>query len=793
MLSSGAAAILRRNTSMMHSRSVLITHALGVFAAVACAAVAVMPLCAQGVRRAASQTADSAVALAGSGDTSAAVRLLEAAVRDDPKSAAMWHLLGLYSWRIVGVGVRGGYISDPRMVRMISRADSALRLATRLSPDSARYWLTLARFNLQSGIGSARLAGGQEMDRALTAARLVGDTSLMAEAADEVGLATWRRYETTANRALVENGKRVQLQTDGLWQRGRAKDYLGTFAKRIEPPTGAQDRNAAVDRFRLAAELAPTSLAYSRHLFMSLATGHEWELLLTIASTRSARSSFDGQARLARGLALHRLGRDREAKFAFDSAMGLMDELEVSSLFRTDRLVAPAGRMTARPDDPPKSQISASHRTLGAMFWALNDPDSRTSENESELEFWSRVIQAEWTWSDEVNRISGADTDRGDIFVRYGPPDEELTLAGTPSVQQDFSPSKKLFEGGSSTGGILSTSQSGGATLAWIYRSGDVFFFDMAVGYGTARLPLTDQQYVNDYKSIRPATWDNLAVPRRVASIPARVSRFRGNIDSTDIVIGARIPIRAIVIDTGAGVDASTDIDGFLRTDFRIVDGAARTMRHDTSQSLLSPDSLVRDRARQWTSRIGVGASFVRLVAEYTSRSGEAPRAANALLAVAAERNSGFGLSDVLLTVPSGRTSSTLAERWSNLGAQASTGTYGVGEKIGVVWETYALADSSGANRYRVSITVERIKREGAAGLALRVIDGVGTLLRQGSSAGDKVTVAFDRLLPARGTQVDNITLDGLGDARGDYRLRVDVKDVIANRTTSRETRLTVQ
>jgi len=718
------------------------------------------------------------------GDTTQALAVLAAAVLPRSTNAAVWHRYGVLLWQSVAANRRGGYMRDTKVTNTVRLADSALRLATQFAPDSAQYWITLAQFSLQSDMGPTRFAGSQQMANAQSAAERAGDSAWLALAADEVGLAAWRRRETTANRAFVGAGQRMQLQTNGRFPRARAKDYLASFANKIEPPTGRVDFETALAQFRRASATAPSNLTYSRHLFMVLATGERWEELLSVATQRASASAFDGQARFGRAVALHRLGRPAAARAAFDSALAMMDDAERLQLFRLDRLLPPGANVLTgvRGMDAPtlRALPPAQRETMSALYWALNDPRSATPENEAELEFYARVVQADWSWTDDMLARRGADTDRGDIFIRYGPPDNEMTLLGTASVQQDESPSKSVLEGGSTVGGMTSTSQDGGATLAWLYRSGDAFFFDLSPGFGTARIPLTDQQFVSDVASIKPATWENVGGPLRVDSVPLRATRFRASRDSADVVLVAQIPSASLAED---GSRESQEI----RVDLRLVDGAARVYGRDTVRATAQAIPLSRT---TWVRRMGVGATFVRIDAVQASTN----RAANALLPVAVEGGGGFGLSDLLLTrVDNANATARAAARWSDLEATPSTGVYRVGEKIGVVWETYALADSAEANRYTVTLAVQRIARRGAAGLALRVLDGVGGLLTEGRGNGDQLTIAFDRVLPIRMTQVDVVALDGLGTSAGAYTLRLTVTDRVTQRTATRTTTFTVR
>lgn len=84
------------------------------------------------------------------GDTTAAVDFLQASVKRQFKDASAWHLLGLLRWARIAE-VRGQtYVRRLDQIKEIAAADSSLRIATQLAPDSARYWLSLARFNIRA-------------------------------------------------------------------------------------------------------------------------------------------------------------------------------------------------------------------------------------------------------------------------------------------------------------------------------------------------------------------------------------------------------------------------------------------------------------------------------------------------------------------------------------------------------------------------------------------------------------------------------------------------------------------
>lgn len=735
------------------------------------------------------QRADSLTAV---GDTTQALAVLATAVASQSRNAEAWHRYGVLLWQQVANQRRGGFIRDQQTIRTLRLADSALRLATQFARDSAAYWITLAQFNLQSDVGTMRFAATQQMETAQDVAAKSGDSTFWALAADEVGLAVWRRRETTANRAAVASGQHMQLQTASRFQRAKARDFLKSFAHKIVPPTGQADFETALLQFRLASDVAPSSLLYSRHVYMTLATGKRWDELLAIATARARLSDFDAQARMARGVALHRLGRMAAARAAFDSALFGMDASQTDELFRLDRLLPPgANALTGQRGmdiAAYRALPSAERETMRAVFWALNDPNPVTAVNEAELEFIARVVQADWMWTDESLGLHGANTDRGDIFVRYGPPDDEMTITGISSVQQDVGPALGIGDERSQLGpvsGVVSTSQAVGATLAWLYKSGDAFFFDMAPGFGTARTPLADQQFVKDMATMKPATFDNVAGPVRAAVIALRATRFRGPSDSADVVLAADLPSRTALRDTSRAADAAplSQMDPVL-VSLRLVDGGARVVGLDSTRSALG---LTTTTPRTWIRRLAPGATFVKLDAVDESIN----RTASALVPVSVARDASFGVSDVLLTVVNSKAPDAnvaSASRWRDLAVTPSTGVYRSGERIGLVWETYAITPSADANRYRIAVTVTRNKRRGAAALALRLLDGLGALITQGSTRDDELTIGYDRNVAARPTQVDYLVVDGFGNATGDYSLKLRVTDLVSNRTVERVT-----
>ncbi len=714
---------------------------------------------AQGTRSVA-QIADS---IAGGGDTTRAVSLLEDAVRRNKTDAAAWHQLGLLQWNQARSARNAAYMKDQKKIRMLIAADTALRLATKLAPDSARYWLNLSRFNIQSGLSTMRYASGGQAREGFDVATKSGDRLLIADAADLAGMAAWRLYESSANRAISGSLQKVQLGSANNWNRNNGRDYISSIAQKIEPPTGRADHAAALQYFRSAVAADSTNLRYSRHLYMAYAELGQWRDLAMVAELRARQFPLDYQAQLALGLARHRLTEERGASLAFDSALVLMDEDEAGRLKSISRILRP------RPDKSIKGQqISDSggfaklpadqRRGLEAMFWMMSDPLALTQENEFRLEFLSRVTFADFRWTSEEYNLRGADSDRGDLHVRYGPPDLEFTLSGSASDNR--------------------TRLDGGQTQVWAYNTGMVFFFDQPPGFGMARIAFADRDNVDKVRDAVPVSFANIPSVRLLDTIPVRIARFRSGADSSDAVIAASVPVDSM-IKSVALERVPVDID------LRIFDQFVKVRGMESDQKSFTRDSSYSPLERVWTRRVGPGINVVRVEALQS----DSKRGARAMARLEPVSNVGFGMSDVLLgDKPNPRSGAALPTGWRDIDITPSAGSFARGTSVGLVWEMYDLARANNSTKYRVAITVEREDRAGAVGFAIRVLDNVGRAVGRTQASRDKFTISFDREAGSRPVLVEYLSIDMSGAPAGAYRLKVEVTDLANNKKTARNT-----
>ena len=740
--------------------------------------------------------AAAADSVAMAGDSAAAIAMLEAAVRKNPRDAAAWHRLGLIAWKIVQPRRDGAFMRDIKDIRMNALADSALRWAAIHDPDNARYSIDLGRYIISSNLATLRASALKYFENGLEAARKSGHAYLIAEAADEVGMVFWRRYENVADRRQTLPGFPTMTMAafDAMMSEpDKMRSLQEDLSKPYKDWMGQEDYYKASDYFAEALKAEPAHLRAQRHVYMALAERNRWEELRSASAAHVRRAQWDPWAWMANGLANHRLGNELEATVAFASAMVYLDERDrdrMTSLSRILRTEAPAKKDTAKGKDAPK--VDNSRQALRArsesasyaartpqerahfdrMYWMLSDPLTLTPENEHQLEFLSRVTYAEIRWTSEDFGLRGADTDRGEVHIRYGP----------PPVVMNF-PSDMGAEGAG----------AGGSNVVWYYTPSLFFVFRQPPSYGLASLGGDFAERARQLRTAAPVLWTNVKSLRHVDSIGVQVVRFRAtgaaNDSLADVMFVAELPVDSLVKGTSTR-------NAYLDTDFRVYGGDADIYTRDSTRTPFTmPDSGGRGGAeiagvRSWRDRYPTGGEYAYRVEALQPQTMRGARAIDRLIL---PRERGYGMSDVLLAhrvLPREGD----AQRWSDFVVVPSAGRFKRGQQVGLLWETYALEQQDGGSRYKVVVTLERTRREGAAGFALQVLSGAGQVVgRKASASGGKVSLSYDRQVPARPAAVDYLTLDLGAASPGRYRLTVEITDQATQKTTSKQRTLTIE
>jgi GWxTD domain-containing protein len=400
---------------------------------------------------------------------------------------------------------------------------------------------------------------------------------------------------------------------------------------------------------------------------------------------------------------------------------------------------------------------------LEALFWMMSDPLALTKDNEFRLEFLARVVFADFRWTVDELDLRGADTDRGDVYVRYGPPDFEMTLPGSSTDSR--------------------TRLDGGNTLIWDYTNKLTFFFDLQPGFATGRLSLFDRTYVEALVDAMPVSFANVPATRLLDSIPIRITRFRAGTDSSDAVIAARVPIDSLV--RNSTLDrVPVDID------LRIFDQYVKVRGMDSDQRSFARDSSSGALDRVWSRRVGPGINVVRVEALQA----DSRRGARAMTRLDPATNTGFGMSDVLLgDKPEPPSGGAPPSRWRDITITPNVGSVPRGSALGLLWEMYDLMPRDGITKYRVAITMERADRDGVTGFAVRVLDNLGRAVGRAQPSRDKLAITFDRQGAALPVLLEYLSLDLSATPPGGYRLRIEVTDLVNLKKTMRDTEFRIR
>jgi GWxTD domain-containing protein len=690
-----------------------------------------------------------------SADSVAMLRALDDAVRADPRDHAAWHRRGLLAWAIARTQQRTDDVERSGAPSLLQVADSSLRRAAKLDESEPRYLTDLGRFRWSSTVSISRRRAEGMYERALSLARKRHDSAAAAEALSALGVVAWRRYEGIADRHIYSAIFR-DPDGEGLIDDERAIAYFVENASKIIASknwSGQREYAGAWQRFAAALEMDADNRRARAGQYMMLVERRRWEEARHEATLRLRAAPCDRLSWLVRGLAAHRLSAEDEATVAFDSALACMPPHERERLDALARVLSPK-------DGREHAQLPAPERAMTErLYWLMSDPLWLTRANEHRLEYLSRVTTAELRWSVEEFDLRGADTDRGDLLVRYGPPPATISFPPDPEFTQEMR-----------------------IRLLWWYRDGVAFIFRMIPGYGLANLHPEYARYVRNLRDTIPVSWANLGVERAIDTIPLQAVRFRAAGDSTDVLVIADIPADSLV----RGLDLARVA---LQVGLNIFTWRAERVARDSIREVIDVARAEPLSTRAWRKRLPPGIYLYRVEALQP----DAMRGARATSSLEIIPGQGFGMSDVLAArMIEPKPGSTLS-RWSDFRVLPMTGVLRRNEPLALLWETYALAADSGVSRYRVSITIEQRDRPGAlARIGAAIVGGVRAAVGRSSRGDGRVTLSYDRDVPAGPVALDYLTVDAGGLERGAYTVTVEVEDLLAKRRITRASSLTI-
>lgn len=192
----------------------------------------------------------------------------------------------------------------------------------------------------------------------------------------------------------------------------------------------AAGRDAAAEAVGFLETLSSTDPARAAPLALSVAVAYQrWDLAESVAER--LRAMDPATAALHEALAAWRTGRADRANAALADALPRLSPSERARLLDLTPLLAPADTAAYRADPDAVSEA----------FWTRSDPRRITPASERFTEHVARVLEADALFGRTLGDLftdrpwRGAESDRGRIWVRYGPPDRE-----TGFTQDDAAP-----------------------------------------------------------------------------------------------------------------------------------------------------------------------------------------------------------------------------------------------------------------------------------------------------------------------------------------------------------------
>jgi GWxTD domain-containing protein len=441
-------------------------------------------------------------------------------------------------------------------------------------------------------------------------------------------------------------------------------------------------------------------------------------------------------------LANYRIKPGKEARPAFDAALARLEPKARDHLDRFERVLSPRDSAAyVRYDSTTRANIASAS-------WLLADPLWSTPQADPRVEFLARITFAELRWSVPEQHAPGADTERGKIFIRYGPPSKKLGYQ--PQTGQ------VMFE-------------------FWMYNADLVFAFMKMLHTGKAFTAPGDDDIVYRVEQWQPARWDNIA-SSRIDSMPTQVARFRAGVDSVDVFLATHAPLDAMRSVAASNAQALARLWLYSR---------------NSPGAFIDSVSVAESGDLRWTRRVQNGPYYYRVESNIPGVLVAGRTTATMMMgpdSTTGFTTRGFGLSDIVLA--SHATSANAPRRWTDFEMTPLLGSVARRSEIALVWETYELGKQSADARYDVTITIER-QRGKDGRIAAQVIGRLGSAV--GSNAGkNKVELHFERTAPYSDALADNVSL-ALGDTPpGTYALTVQITDRVSRRVASRTTNLVI-
>jgi GWxTD domain-containing protein len=676
------------------------------------------------------------------GDTLLAFEAFEKALDVYPNLAdAYYHLGRLYTQRASAV--------ETDFVDRL-KAEDALEKALRISPSDPRYILELAQLRLKQHM---KIDAGRLFGRALSEAQKVGDPEVLADVHFNLGYLKEMEYEVLKNRRLAPLLRGPPQTTVGSPIDQRRPRYVNEYLNMSsEIESGIVPKEEMIEHYRAAIRYNPGHVSASIRLMGQLIDEYRMGEFMAIARQLTAENPERPAPYLYIGLGLHILGREEAAAEAFDNCLDRLTEDE-------RREVENLAEVMRRRDAQEYEALTPEERDeFNSRFWQLSDPLYLTEANERRVEHLSRLAYADLRFAEPENGKRGWQTDRGIIFLRYGPPAEVASFsAQTTNFGNDYTVGRR--------------------SILWSYGiDGPVFIFRQMPGYRTANFADDYKFVADDIRYMQPAKYDNIPSIPELLDLPVQIARFRAE-DPAEVAveIHAALPL----------VELSRDLDleeGEFETGMFLLNAdGEKVVERVLDEMVAYSESGEINEYRSW--RLLLPPSGV-MVAAVETRDALTWRAAAAreTFTISSFPLDSLAVSDILLADFVRPLTNEPIQRFDyDIAANAGVG-YVTGDPIHLYYEVYGLEeDAEGFASIDVSIQV-RVKRINRSGGLATLIGGLADSWGFSIVGDDRVELRFSREIKMDGRDrvTEYLSLDPRDVPPGEYEIRLRVWDKLA-------------
>jgi GWxTD domain-containing protein len=463
-------------------------------------------------------------------------------------------------------------------------------------------------------------------------------------------------------------------------------------------------------------------------------------------------------------MALVRAGRWGEARAAFDTALQRMAPAEAAPYRNLAFLLKAVDEARFAAMTP------AQQAELNRLYWAVSQPLFLTDVNEAQLEFFTRLTFVIHRWGDPIAGTPGYATDRGAVFLRWGPP--EIWASFGRGAQSEID--------------AVSSLEGERNTVVWVYPTSQLrFMFSMTPGFHRTTFAGDFRNFYNEVRDLFPVRFDNVPAVAELDTILVQFAQFRGEgTESTEFGVYAFMPI-------GRMARAATVDELELETAAVIRDARMRDVQRDRRVETIRTGDAGQVERRSFRFEMQPADYLLRVEARLPGI-GRAGRSTSSL-AIRSYGPDSLSMSDVLVADRVAPRDSAFT-RWTDFFLQPSAGRFAPDDPVGLLWEIYNLTpDSLGIARYTVEVrfTVLNVERRG---FAARILGGLGDVMGLSAQGDEQVALAYDRqaaVVPG-GTQVEYLMVD-LEDAPiADYGISIRIIDQVAQRAVEAVRRIAV-